>query len=139
MVGYGDSCNRPHVPETLAVVRVRIAVQDLTPHATARSPHPVVPTWHRCEITHDQHRRSAGVSLPHKAQDAAGCIVTIYPGETLRMTVAFIQRWSHAIQAIQVLDPALHASVYWVGEQVPIYTGVVVPLPPLAELAPHEQ
>ena len=78
------------------------------------------------------------MSLPHKAQDAAGGIVAIHPGKTRRIAVVLIQCWGGAIQAIQVLDPALQAKVCWIGEQVPIQTGVVVPLPPLTELATHK-
>src|SRR4030095_17120165 len=77
--------------------------------------------------------------LAHKTQNAAGSIVTVHPGKTCRITVAFMQRWGSSIQAIQVLHPALQASVCRVGEQVPIETAVVVPLPPLAKLATHQE
>src|SRR5439155_14927946 len=77
--------------------------------------------------------------LPHKAQNAADGIITINPGTTRRIAVACMQRWGRNIQAIQVLHPALQASVCRGGEQVPIETAVVVPLPPLAKLATHEE
>src|SRR4029453_17409959 len=127
MVGYGGSFDSSHIPKTLTLIGVRITVQDLTPHATVWHPHPVVPARYWREITRNQHCGTVGMPLPHKAQNAAGGIVTVHPGKTCRITVAFMQRWGSSIQAIQVLHPALQASVCRVGEQVPIEPAVVVP------------
>src|SRR5215471_17094040 len=107
MVGYGGSFDRPHIPETLPHIDVRITIQDLMPHTTVWHPHAVVQTRYRREITRHQHRGSIGMPLPHKAQNAAGGIVTVHPGKTKRIAVAFMQRWGGDIQAIQVLHPTL--------------------------------
>jgi hypothetical protein len=58
--------------------------------------------------------------LPHKTQNTVGGIITVHPGKTRRIAVAFMQRWGGGIQAIQVLHPALQASMGRIGEQVPI-------------------
>src|SRR5215217_4289373 len=50
MLGYGHSFDHSHIPETLTPIGLRIAVQDLTPHATVWHPHPVVQARYRCEI-----------------------------------------------------------------------------------------
>src|SRR5262245_50799122 len=69
MLEYGHRFDCSHIPKTLPLIDVRIAVQGLTPHATVWHPHPVVPAWYRCEITRHQHRGRVGMPLPHKAQN----------------------------------------------------------------------
>src|SRR5262252_6362795 len=130
MVGYGGSFDCSHIPETLPRIDVRITVEDLMPHTTVWHPHTVVQTRYRREITRHQHRGDVGMPLPHKAQNTAGSVVTVHPGKTNRIAVAFTQRRGGDIQAIQVLHPALKASVCRVVEQVPIETAIVVPLSP---------
>src|ERR671922_462460 len=103
MVGYGGSFDRSHVPKTLTLIGVRITVEDLTPHTTVWHPHPIIQARYWREITHNQHCGSLRMPLPHKAQNTAGGIVTIHPGKTRWITVAFMQRWGGGIQAIQVL------------------------------------
>ena len=137
--GEGGSFDSSHIPKTLPIIGVRIAVQDLTPHATVWYPHAVVLAHYRREITHNQHSGRVGMPLSYKAQNAAGGIITVHPGKTCWIAIAFMQRWRGGIQTIQVLYPALQASVCRVGEQMPIETAIVVPLPPLAKLAPHEE
>src|SRR5262249_43161377 len=107
MVGYGGSFDRSHIPKTLPPIGVCITIQDLAPHTTVWHPHAVVQARYRREITRNQHWRSVGTPLPHKTQNTAGGIVTVYPGKTRRIAVAFMQRWGGDIQAIQVLHPAL--------------------------------
>src|SRR5215467_3868098 len=139
MVGYGGSFNRSHIPKALPLIGVRITVQNLTPHATIWHTHPVVQARHWREITYNQYGGRVGMPLPYKAQNTVGGIVTVHPGKTRRIAVAFMQRWGGGIQAIQVLHPALQTSVCRGGEQMPIETAIVVPLPPLPQLATHEE
>src|SRR5262245_37567286 len=139
MVRYGSGFDRPHIPETLPRIDVRITVEDFTPHTTVWHPHAVVQTRYRREITRHQHRGGVAMPLPHKAQNTAGGIVTVHPGKTNWIAVACMQRRGGDIQAIQVLHPALEASVCRVVEQVPIETAIVVPLSPLPKLTAHEE
>src|SRR5438309_5653949 len=127
MVGYGGSFNSSHIPKTLSLIGMRIAVEDLTPHTTVWHPHPVVQARYRRKITYNQHRGRVGMPLSHKAQNAAGGIIAVHPGKTHWIAVACVQRWGRGIQAIQILHPALQASVCRGVEQVPIETAVVVP------------
>ncbi|EGH18241.1 multidrug efflux transporter, partial [Pseudomonas savastanoi pv. glycinea str. race 4] len=53
--------------------------------------------------------------------------------------IALVQRLFLTIEAIQIADQILYANVVGVLHQVPVQLLVMIPLAPLAELAPHEQ
>ena len=62
-------------------------------------------------------------------------IITAHLQQNLLIAIAFMQRWRGGIQTIQSRTQRCRPACR-VGEQMLIETAIVVPLPPLAKLAP---
>src|SRR5215471_5670014 len=116
-----------------------IAVEHLTPHAAVWRPNLVVETRYRREVADHQDAVAGRPALAQKAYDTAFDVITIYPGEGLRVAVTLIERWCLSVEMVQVRHPPLQASVWRKRQQMPVQAGIVMPLAPLAELPTHEE
>src|SRR5262245_8622954 len=84
-----------------------IAVECLTPHAARWRPNLVVATRYRRKVADHQDAVAGRPALAQKAHATALDVVTIYPGEGLRVAVTLIERWCLAVEMVQVRHPPL--------------------------------
>src|SRR6266446_3338881 len=139
MVWHGGRPNASEVAIAVPVVVPGIAVEHLAPHTSTWHSYPVVEAWHRREIADDKNTLLGREPLAQEAHYTILGVVTIDPGKTRRVTVAFVEGWGMTVEVVQVCDPSLQASMRGIGEQMPVQTRVVIPLPPLPKLSTHEE
>src|SRR5262245_38115047 len=116
-----------------------IAVEHLAPHTSTWHSYPIVEAWHRREIADDKDTLPGRAPLSQEAHYTVLGVITVDPGKTRRVTVAFVEGWGLTVEVVQVRDPSLQASMRGIGEQMPVQTRVVIPLPPLTKLSAHEE
>ena len=76
---------------------------------------------------------------PQVGDDALLHVREVDPLKTLRVGVPFVEFGQAAVEAVQVADPLEDPPVGRVLQEVPLKPGIVTPLRPLPELAPHEE
>src|SRR4029450_2548532 len=139
MARHGSSLNASEVAIAVPVVVPGIDVEHFVPHTTTWHSYPVVEAWHRREIADDKDTLPRRDPLTQEAHHTVLGVVAVDPGKTRWVTVAFVERWGLTVEVVQVCDPALQASMRGIGEQMPVQTRVVIPLPPLPKLSAHEE
>src|SRR5215475_4789659 len=139
MVWPGRCLNASEVAIAVPVVVPGIAVEHLKPHTSTWHSYPIVEAWHRREIADDKNTLLGREPLAQEAHYTALGVVTVDPGKTRRVTVAFVEGWGMTVEVVQGRDPSLQASMWGRGEQMPVQTRVVIPLPPLTKLSAHEE
>ena len=91
------------------------------------------------EVADDQDDVRRRAPLPQVADDAVVDVVEVDPLEPGRVEVELVEGRLAAVEVVEVLDPALDVPVRLVLEGVPLQALLVRPLPPLGELAAHEE
>src|SRR4029077_2808891 len=102
-----------------------IAVERLAPYTSTWHSYPIVEAWHRREIADNKDTLPGRVPLAQEAHHTALGVVTVAPGKTRRVTVAFVEGWGLTVEVVQVRDPSLQGSMRGIGEQMPVQTRVV--------------
>src|SRR6266566_6409961 len=110
MVWHGRCLNASEVAIAVPVVVPGIAVEHLAPHTSTWHSYPIVEAWLRREIADDKNTLPGREPLAEEAQHTALSVVTVDPGKTGWVTVAFVERWGLTVEAVQVCDPAPQAS-----------------------------
>src|SRR5262249_32100026 len=139
MVWHRRCLNASEVAIAVPVVVPGIAVEHLAPQTSTWHSYPIVEAWHRREIADDKHTLPGREPLAQEAHHTALGVVTVDPGKTRRVTVAFVGGWCMPVGGVQARDPPLQASMRGRGEQMPAQTRVVIPPPPLPKLSTHEE
>src|SRR5438128_3660821 len=134
-----DSLDSPEITPSTPSVLSRVAIQHLLPKPTVGSAYPIIRSGHRGEVAHDEHCLVRGFPFAEQADDTRPDICTINPLEPRRNKVALVEGWLITIETVQVCDPLLNTTMSAVLEQLPLYSTVVGPLPPLTEFPTHKQ
>src|SRR5215471_10252443 len=127
MVWHGRCLNASEVAIAVPVVVSGIAVKHLAPQTSTWHSYPIVEAWHRREIADDKNTLLGRAPLAQEAHHTVLGVVTVDPGKTRRVTVAFVEGWGLTVQVVQVCDPALQISVRGICEQMPVQTHVMIP------------
>ncbi len=127
------------VAHVAAAVIHRVAVEDFFVPTGLRYAQPVTLADDRREVATDQDEISRILGPPQEAQRTILIVVAIDPLEARRIEVDLMQGRFAAVDLVHVGHEALQSAVRFPLQQVPLQAGVVVPLVPLANFAPHEQ
>src|SRR5262245_36735453 len=139
MVWHGGRLNASEVAIAVPAVVPGIAVEHLAPPTSTWHAYPIVAAWHRREIADDKDTLLGRGPLAQEAHDSVRGVVTVDPGKTRRVTVASVEGWGLTVEVVQARNPALQPRMRGMGEQMPVQTRVVIPLPPLPKLSAHEE
>ncbi|OPZ92587.1 MAG: hypothetical protein BWY73_00731 [candidate division TA06 bacterium ADurb.Bin417] len=122
-----------------AAVVLGIAVQYLPVSSCLRHPHPVTAPQHRREVAEHQQLFSRFAAQAPEGDHVLAMVLEVDPAEALRRTVQLVEGRFIAINPVEVGQVVAQLAVRFVLEQVPVQSAPAVPLPPLAELAAHEE
>src|SRR3989338_9068298 len=129
----------PVPPAAAAVLGAGVAVEHFLPVAAPGDAEAVVAAGHGGEVADDEDEVVSRAAAAEEADDTLGGVAGIHPLEAAGVEVELVQGGLGAVEAVQVGDPLLQAGVAVVLGEVPVEAALVVPLVPLAELAPHEE
>ena len=93
---------------------------------------------HRREVEGGDHQVVRVGGAADEADHAVVAVGAVDPGKAGRVEVELVHRLLGAQHAVQVADPLAQSRMLGEVQQVPVEARVVIPLPPLPELAAHE-
>src|SRR6202046_3642664 len=120
-------------------VHRRVAVEDFAIDARRWNTDAIAGAHDGREITYADQFAAAGRRNTHEGDYVLICVVRIDPLETRRLMIRFPQRGLGAIEAIEIANQVLQATMIALIEQIPIQARVMIPFAPLAKLAAHEK
>src|SRR5258708_16579041 len=120
-------------------IATRIAVHNIAIQTRRRNANAIAGAHDRREVTYADQPATARRSDSHEGNHVLVGVVGIDPLETRRLMVSLPQSRLSAINAIEIADQVLDATMVGLVKQIPIKAGVVIPFAPLAKRAAHEE
>src|SRR6185436_14377241 len=139
MAAHGRSAHAALIAVAAAAKLLGVGVEQLFPEAVSRDADAKVVAGHWCEV---EDGRDAAPAAPRVAQERERALVAVArvdPLEPRRVEVELVQGAVLAADPVQLGQEAAERARQLLLQEVPVEAAVMVPFPPLTELAAHEQ
>ena len=133
------SIQSPAIADIRTPIPFGIAIEYLCPPSVKGNADAVVGVRNRRHVANREYRRAPVPPFAKKGQNASVGIILLYPLETFRVAVEFVQRCIVSVGTIEIPHQILNSSMRMIRKQVPIQGPVMIPLAFLRKLSAHEK